>query len=318
MKALVFDGSLRFDANRAKASPAEGDVLVQVSLAGICATDLEIVNGYSGFRGVPGHEFVGIVAQGSADLLGRRVVAEINCVCGRCDMCTSGLAKHCRRRSVIGIVGRDGTFAEFVAVPRRNCHVLPDSISDEEAVFVEPLAAAIQITQQLRFEPRMRVAVLGSGRLGLLVAQVLAGTGCGPTVIGRNPRTLELADRKGIRSQLVGEIRRHNEFDVVVDCTGSVEGLPIALNLVRPRGTIVMKTTCASKLTLDASPIVVNEVSLVGSRCGPFPDAISALLRHQVDVASLITRRYPVSRGVDAFEDARSPETLKVLLDPRA
>lgn len=294
--------------------PSKGEVLVKVHWAGICGTDLEIVSGYGGFEGILGHEFVGTVVSGSSRWAGCRVVAEINCVCGRCDMCAGGLSNHCRRRSVLGISGRDGAFAEYVVIPERNCIGVPDSVSDEEAVFAEPLAAAFQVVRQVKIEPRMTVAVLGTGRLGLLVAQVLAQVGCQVVGIGRNPKTLAFLDRRRIRSTRLDELKQFGHCDVVVECTGSPEGLPLALRLVRPRGTVVLKTTFGRGATADLSPLVVNEVTLLGSRCGPIGEALGALAQKQIDVASMITSRVPLDQGVEALAAAAQPDQIKVLL----
>lgn len=294
--------------------PGKDEVLVKIHVAGICGTDLEILKGYAAFQGIPGHEFVGTVVGGSSELSGKRVVAEINCVCGRCDMCHSGLSTHCRRRTVLGISGRPGVFAEYVTVPARNCLEVPASVTDEEAVFVEPLAAAFQIIRQVKIEPRMNVAVLGTGRLGLLAAQVLAGTGCRLTAIGRNPKTLAFLDRKRIRSVAVADLAQFNDHDLVVDCTGSPDGLPLALRLVRPRGKIVLKTTCKTGAAVDLTPVVVDEITILGSRCGPFGDALAALAQKQIEVVSLITRRMPLADGPKALELAADPEHIKILL----
>ncbi|MFO0971938.1 MAG: alcohol dehydrogenase catalytic domain-containing protein [Phycisphaerae bacterium] len=317
MRALLFDGSLTFQPDRPAPRPAPGEVLIRVHLAGICATDLQIVRGYMGFRGVPGHEFVGTVEHGPAELLGRRVVAEINCVCGRCELCQAGLSNHCRRRTVVGIVGRDGAFAELVAVPAANCHPLPPEIDDAAAVFVEPLAAAFQITRQVRIEPRTTVTILGSGRLGLLAAQVLARLGCRLQVVGRNPHSLARLDRLGITARQAADVPPRNEQDVVVDCTGSPDGLALALGYVRPRGTIVIKTTVAQPVALDLAPVVVHELTLIGSRCGPFSDAIAALAHRDIDVATLVSETCPLSAGAAAFAAAAQPDRFKILLDPR-
>ncbi len=316
MNALIFDGSLHHDARRAEPQPAEGEALVAVRLAGICSTDLEIVKGYMGFRGILGHEFVGTVARGSKHWRGKRVVAEINCVCGRCEMCQGGLSNHCRKRTVLGIAGRDGAFADLVAVPERNLHEVPATVTDEQAVFVEPLAAAFQVIKQLPIEKRMRVAVVGSGRLGLLIAQALRLTGCQLEVIGRNPLTLDFCDRKGIQARSVSEVVPREDRDVVIEATGSPDGFALATKLVRPRGTIVLKSTYAGGATLNLAPLVINEVTLLGSRCGPFPDAINALARRQVDVETMISRTLPLSRGQEAFDLAADPRNIKVLLKP--
>jgi len=314
MRAIVVEAGKAVVRDEPRPEPGDGEVLIKVRLAGICSTDLEILRGYGGFTGILGHEFVGTVAGGSARLDGKRVVGEINCVCGRCDMCTSGLANHCRRRTVVGISGRPGVFAEYVALPERNCMEVPESVSDEAAVFTEPLAAAYQVVHQVKIEPRMNVAVLGTGRLGLLVAQVLAQTGCRLIAIGRNPKTLGLLDRKGIRTAGLDDLPKKQDHDVVVECTGSPEGLGTALGLVRPRGTVVMKTTCQAAAQVDLTPLVVNEVTVLGSRCGPFGEALSALARKQIDVAGLVTRQLPLAEGVSALELAARPDQIKVLL----
>jgi len=314
MRALVFDGKVRLQRRRAEPRPAKGEALIQVHLAGVCATDLEIVRGYMGFAGVLGHEFVGTVIDGSRAWQGKRVVGEINCVCRRCDMCRRGLAKHCRKRTVLGIAGRDGCFADLVALPEQNLHEVPASLSDEEAVFVEPLAAAFQVVKQCPVEPRDRVTVIGSGRLGLLVAQVLAASGCKLDVVGRNPKTLEFCEKKGIQTIELGELVAKADRDVVVDCTGSPEGFDLAMRLVRPRGSIVLKSTYAEPARLNMAPLVVNEVTVLGSRCGPFPDALAALARKQIDVLAMISRQLDLDRGVEALALANEPDVLKVLL----
>lgn len=314
MRAIVVESGKAVLRDEPKPKPEKGEVLIKVAMAGICATDLEILSGYGDFHGILGHEFVGSVVGGTSKLKGKRVTGEINCVCGRCDMCQSGLSNHCRLRTVVGIAGRPGAFAEFIVLPERNCHVVPDSVSDEEAVFTEPLAAAYQITKQLPIEAKMNVAVLGTGRLGLLVAQVLAQTQCKLIAIGRNPKTLALLDRKRIRTSAVSELRQAPEHDIVVDCTGSPDGLKLALGLVRPRGTIVMKTTHAGEAAVDLSPVVVNEVTVLGSRCGPFTDALSALARKEIDVLSTVTKRVPLSEALAAMKTAADPDHIKVLL----
>lgn len=315
MKAIRFaNGKAAIDANCAEPAAGPGQALLAVTMAGICATDLEIVRGYLSFEGVLGHEFVGTVLAGPRHLKGKRVVSEINCVCGQCEMCQSGLSTHCRNRTVLGIAGRDGCFAERIAVPEANLHEVPDSISNEEAVFVEPVAAAIQVTKQVPIEPRMRVAVLGSGRLGLLVAQVLRAVGCRLELIGRNPDSLLVGEKKGIQSTLVKDLAPRNDRDLVVECTGDPRGLELAMRLVRPRGTIVLKSTFAQAAPINTAPLVINEVELRGSRCGPFPDAIKMLARKQVDVPTMISKRFPLERGLEALEAAADPRYIKVLL----
>ncbi|HOA74865.1 MAG TPA: alcohol dehydrogenase catalytic domain-containing protein [Phycisphaerae bacterium] len=316
MNALVFQESLRYEPRYPDPVAGVGEVLVAVKLAGICSTDLEIVRGYMGFTGVPGHEFVGTVVNGPKRWKGQRVVAEINCVCGQCSMCQHGLANHCRRRTVVGIAGRDGVFADLVAVPEANLHAVPENLSDEQAVFVEPLAAAFQVIRQVPIEKRMKVAVVGSGRLGLLVAQVLRTTGCKLDVVGRNPLTLGFCDRKGIQATPVSEVVPKGDRDVVVECSGAPEGFNLAANLVRPRGTIVLKSTYAGAAQLNLAKIVVDEINVVGSRCGPFADAINALARGEIEVETMVSRTLPLSRGVEAFALADDPRSIKVLLRP--
>lgn len=314
MRAVVFDRALRFDPGRPDPTPGEGECLIRVHLAGICSTDLHIINGYMAFTGVLGHEFVGTVIEGSSEWKNRRVVSEINCVCRNCEMCLAGLANHCRKRTVIGIDKHDGAFADLVAAPEHNLHAVPDRILDEEAVFVEPLAAAFQVLAQCRIDERTTVSVVGPGRLGLLVAQALKGTGCRLQAVGRNPAKLLLCEKKGIQAVHVDELVPHKDQDVVVECTGRPEGLELAMQLVRPRGTIVLKSTYPEAGGVNLAPLVVDEVTLVGSRCGPFPEALKALSREAVDVRSMISRTFPVERAIEAFEAARNPENVKILL----
>ena len=314
MRAVVFDKQLRFEPDRRRPIAGEGECLVRVRLAGICATDLHITAGYMDFCGVLGHEAVGTVEEGPPRWCGQRVVFEINCVCGRCDMCQRGLRNHCRDRTVLGIAGRDGCFADYVLVPEHNLHSVPEAVSDEEAVFVEPLAAAYQVLAQCPIDKRSKVSVVGPGRLGLLVAQVLAATGCKLTVVGRNREKLERCEKKGVQGIHVDDVSTPKDRDVVVDCTGSPEGLAVAMSLVRPRGTIVLKSTYAEAATPNLAPIVVDEVTLLGSRCGSFPEAIDALARQAVEVRSMISRTFPIEQAADAFAAASDPRNLKILL----
>lgn len=316
MKALVFDRELELRTNHPEPRPAPGEALIRVRLAGICGTDLQIVRGYAGFRGVLGHEFVGDVLEGSPAWRGRRVVGEINCVCGACDLCTRGLASHCRRRTVLGILNRAGAFAERLCLPERNLHAVPDGLTDEEAVFTEPLAAACQVLRQCPIDARMRVAVLGAGRLGLLVAQLLRQTGCALTVIGRDPAKLAFCDKQGIQSQHVDEVAPRGDSDVVVECSGAAAGLELAARLVRPRGTIVLKSTCAERGPVNLSDLVVHEITVIGSRCGPFAEALQILARRDVEVRTLVTRVLGLSRACEAFAQAAAPGQIKVLIRP--
>ena len=322
MRALVFEQSLSFRPRHPEPNPADGDTLLRVRQAGICATDLEITKGFMGFQGVLGHEFVAeVVESPDKNLVGQRVAGEINVVCGRCDLCLSGLSSHCRNRTVLGILKHDGAFAEFVRLPAANLHVLPHGIDDDAAVFIEPLAAACQILKQIKLEARPDsqrgrkwVTVLGDGRLGLLVAQVLRNAGCPVRVIGRHPEKLALCEKWQIRSRPLADIVPRHDQDVVVDCTGSAAGFELAMQMVRPRGTIVLKSTVAASKPMNLAPLVIDEIAVIGSRCGPFREAIRALAEKQVDVASLIHRRMKLEQGVDALQLAERPGVLKVLL----
>jgi alcohol dehydrogenase len=315
MRAISFDQSLTFLPRAPEPNHADGDTLIRVRRAGVCSTDLEIVKGYMGFHGILGHEFVGeVVSSAQKDLVGQRVVGEINVVCGRCDLCLSGLANHCRNRTVVGILNRSGAFADFIRLPAINLHVVPKSVDDDQAVFVEPLAAAFQVLKQVKFDTKHWVTVLGDGRLGLLVAQVLRNAGCPVRVIGKHPEKLAMCEKWQVRARPLADIVPRHDQDVVVDCTGSAEGFELAMTMVRPRGTIVLKSTVAKGKPLNLAPIVIDEITIVGSRCGPFREAIRALSEKAVDVASLIHKRMRIEQGVEALNIAARPGVLKVLL----
>ncbi len=292
---------------------ADGEVLVRVMRAGICETDLQLIRGYMGFRGVLGHEFVGLAESGP--FAGRRVVGEINCSCWKCETCLAGRPTHCPHRSVIGILNHDGAFADVVAVPQRNLHVVPDSVPTDLAVFTEPLAAAFQIPAQLSLHREDRIVLLGDGRLGNLCAQVLARLCDRVLVIGKHTEKLAILRQLGLETCLLENQPRERLADVVVDCTGSESGLPTALQLVRPRGTIVLKTTVAGTQTMPWAPIVIDEIRVVGSRCGPFDRALAALEQNEVQIQPLISNRFELSNGLAALERAQSKDVLKVLLD---
>jgi threonine dehydrogenase-like Zn-dependent dehydrogenase len=314
MRAAHLDGStVTVQNNYPKPEPPDGEVLVRVLRAGICETDLQLMQGYMGFRGVLGHEFVGIAESGP--LAGQRVVGEINCSCWDCETCRRGLPTHCPNRTVIGILGRDGAFADFISVPQRNLHPVPDSLPSDEAVFVEPVAAAFQILRQRLVQKGDRVVVLGDGRLGNLCAQVLVWSGCDVLVVGKHTSKLQRLSDLGIRTALLGDVAPQRDQDTVVDCTGSATGLPTALQFVRPWGTVILKTTVAGEQTLALAPIVIDEVRVIGSRCGPFPDAIAALSAGHVKVQPLICGRFPLDDAVAALQHTASQPVLKVLLD---
>ncbi|HUP59578.1 MAG TPA: alcohol dehydrogenase catalytic domain-containing protein [Thermoanaerobaculia bacterium] len=291
-----------------------GEARIRVLMAGVCNTDIELTRGYYPFAGIPGHEFVGMVEEGPDALRGKRVVGEINAVCGRCEACVHGRATHCENRNVLGIIGRNGAFAEFLTLPARNLHVVPDDLSNEVAVFTEPLAAALEIQEQIEIGPSDRVLVVGDGKLGQLVARTLALTGCTLAVSGRHRAKLALLERAGIRT-IAADAIAPRSFDIAVECSGSASGFALARTSLRPRGTLVMKSTYAGELTLNASSIVVDELTIIGSRCGPFPAALRLLADRAIDPTPLIHARYPLSDGIAAFEHAQKPGVLKVLLD---
>ena len=315
MRALLCDEGLRFDPAYPDPEPAPGEALVRVTLAGICNTDLELIKGYMGFRGVLGHEFVGIVeASPDPALLGQRVVGEINAYCGECPTCRAGRPTHCPHRTTLGIFGRDGAFADFLTLPARNLHVVPETVSDRVAVFTEPLAAALEILEQVAVRPTDRVVVLGDGKLGLLVAQVLALTGCDLVAVGRHERKLDILRRRGIAVRLADDLSALGEADIVVECTGNPDGFAAARRLLRPRGTLVLKSTYHGLASVDLTGLVVDEITLVGSRCGPFAPALRLLASGLVEVEPLIDAVYPLDEGLAAFERAATRGTLKVLL----
>lgn len=297
-------------------TPRPGEAVLRPTLAGVCATDLELVKGYMGFQGVLGHEWVGVVeAAEDAAWVGRRVVGDINCPCGSCATCRAGRANHCPHRTVLGILGRDGAFAERLSLPLANLHAVPDSVPDEAAVFVEPLAAACRILEQVHVRPSDQVYVLGLGRLGQLCARVLALTGASVTGVGRSKRKRMLLPCY-IPSCSPDEAGGLPPADLVVDCTGSRDGLPLARRLLRPQGTLVLKTTVHDLGEADPTGWVVDEITLVGSRCGPLAPALRLLAAGLVDPTPLLSERLPLSRGVEALAEAARPDSIKVVLDP--
>jgi len=314
MKAVLLQGGAYRCATDCPAPTAPaGEALIRVALAGVCDTDVQLAAGYMAFEGVPGHEFVGTVVEGPAPWPGRRVVGEINCGCGSCDDCRAGRPTHCRTRTVLGIAGRGGAFAEYLVLPAANLHEVPAGVGDEQAVFAEPLAAAVNVVERVHVSPTDRVAVVGDGKLGLLVAQVLSLTGARVVVVGHHPGRAERLARMGRPLPIVGPAAAPDAgFDVVVECTGAADGLTHALRYVRARGTVVLKTTVADPYNLDLAPVVVNEVTVAGNRCGPFAPALELLARRLVDPAPLVEE-------VHALEDvpallARGAPGLKHLV----
>ena len=331
MKALRFNDTLELVSD-APVPRRYGESLIAVTAAGICNTDLEIVKGYAGFRGILGHEFVGVVAESpDPSLEGKRVVGEINAGCGLCDLCAAGDPRHCSTRTVLGIKDRDGAFAEFLSLPARNLIEVPASISHEQAVFVEPLAAALGILERTPVEAGSRVAVIGDGKLAQLIVRALGPSGCQITMVGKHQEKLDLA--RGIaagfilvnddflRRSAAGDVSLltldEEQFDIAIEATGSQTGLPLAIDIVKPRGVIVLKSTYHNRTLLQLAKLVVNELSIVGSRCGRFQPAIDLLASGSLDLTELISARFSLDEGLAAFEAARRSASMKVIIEVR-
>jgi len=288
------------------------ECLIRMRLAGICNTDLEITAGYMAFHGVPGHEFVGTVERGPESLLGRRVVGEINVGCGQCAACRAAMSRHCPNRTVLGIAGRNGVFAEFFTLPAENLLVVPDHVADNEAVFVEPLAAAVEILEQVHLEPANRVCLIGDGKLASLVARVIHGLGCEVTIVGHHES--KLAALPAAARFLAGHFKPERNFDVIIEASGHPSGWQTALAAVRPRGTIVLKSTYAGAFDFNPAPLVIDEVTVVGSRCGRFAPALALLASRQIEVRDMINETIPLVDAVSAFVAARRKGARKILL----
>lgn len=297
--------------------PQEDEALIKIRLAGICSTDLEMVRGYYPYTGILGHEFTGEIAMshGHSDLEGKRVVGEINLVCGSCRECISNRSHHCKNRTVLGILGKDGVFAEYITLPLRNIHVIPDSITDEKAVFTEPLAAALNILEQVKIRPSDSVLVIGAGRLGQIIARVVSLLGCNLEVVTRHSTQVSLLKSEHIQC-ISSDKLQSNSWDIVIEATGSPSGFQLAKKAVRPMGTIVLKSTYEGKQEVDFSEIVVDEITLVGSRCGPFEPALQLLDSGMLNPEPLIVERFSLTDGLKAFKKAAQPGVLKVLIDP--
>jgi threonine dehydrogenase-like Zn-dependent dehydrogenase len=337
MKALRYENET-LSLSEVARPDGNGEALVRVTLSGICNTDLEITRGYAGFQGTIGHEFVGVIesmpeagalaplserTQRSEPLLtrglvpGQRVVGEINAGCGSCDLCRARDPRHCAQRTVLGIVGRDGAHAEFLKLPAVNLLPVPEEISDEQAVFTEPLAAACGILERVQITKQTRTAIIGDGKLGLLCAQVLSTTGAPVTLIGKHQSKLQIAARRGIETMNVDQAQsRVRAFDVVVEASGSAKGFDFALDLLCPGGVLVLKSTVCDATELNSARIVVDEISVIGSRCGRFAPALKLLRTNEVEVESLISEEYALADGLRAIARASEPDVLKVLLRP--
>ena len=315
MKAAFFDGkNLTLNNNYPK---PEHQSLVKVDLAGICGTDLEILDGYMQYNGILGHEFVGTVVRSkNSEIVGKRVVGEINAGCEKCDFCIKGMQRHCPNRSVLGILNHDGTFAEYLSLPEKNLHLIPDSVTDEQAVFVEPLAAAFEIKEQLVLNHNWNVAIVGDGKLAQLISKVLKLSCPDIVCFGRHENKLSNLKKVGITTKIGITQTDEQSFDLVVEATGSSSGFGDTIRLVRPRGTVILKSTIASRENLDLTPTIVNEITVIGSRCGLFKPAIDALAAGIISIDDMVDSTFPLDQLSEAIKRAREPQAMKVFLKP--
>ena len=318
MKAIVFDNELKLDNNYAKPIPQKGEALIRVKLAGICNTDYEITKGYMGYVGVLGHEFVGVVEEVNGDdqsWIGKRVVAEISWGCDdpNCEWCAKKNYRHCPNRHTIGIWKKDGCMAEYITLPTNILFEVPENVTDEQAVFVEPLAAACEITEQLHIEPMSKVLVLGDGKLGLTTALTLNAMNLDVTLVGKHQNKLDIAKAQGVKTELL-ESFSPKKFDVVVEATGSASGFEMSMSLTKPRGVLVLKSTVATGKELNLAPIVIDEITVLGSRCGQFPPALRLLEQNKIDFTPFISKTYTIDEALEAFEANKLKDTLKVLI----
>ena len=319
MKAVVFDNELKFDSNYTKPTPKEGEALIRVTLAGICNTDYEITKGYMGYVGILGHEFVGVVEEvNGADQtwVGKRVVAEISWGCDdpNCEWCAKKNYRHCPNRHTIGIWKKDGCMAEYLTVPTNILFEVPENVTDEQAVFVEPLAAACEILEQLHIEPTSKVLVLGDGKLGLTTALTLNAHNLDVLLVGKHQNKLDIAKAQGVRTQLLSDFIPEKKYDVVVEATGSASGFETSMSLTKPRGVLVLKSTVATGKELNLAPIVIDEITVLGSRCGQFGPALRLLEKNRIDFTPFISGVYSIDNALEAFEANKDKETLKILL----
>ncbi len=319
MKAVVFDKELKLEKDYKKPIPAPGEALVRVSIAGICNTDYELTKGYMGYTGILGHEVVGVIEEvNGADksLVGKRVVPEISygCKSPDCPWCAEKMYRHCPDRHTLGIWRKDGCMAEYFTMPTEVLFEVPDSVSDEQAVFVEPLAAALEITEQLHIKPFQKVVILGDGKLGLIIALALNASNIDVTLVGKHQNKLDIAAKQGVQTKLLNDIEIKKEWDVVVEATGSISGFEMALSLTKPRGVLVLKSTVAGEKPLNLAPVVIDEITILGSRCGQFPAALRLLESGKIDFSPLISATYEVDQALEAFEKNKAKDTLKVLL----
>ena len=318
MKAVVFNDNLKLVNDYKKPVANAGEALVKVLMAGICNTDFEITKGYMGYNGILGHEFVGVVEEVNSEdktLLGKRVVGEINCGCGVCDYCKQGLERHCFNRQTLGIWKKDGCMAEYVTMPIKNLLEVPENVTNEEAVMVEPLAAALEILEQLHIRPDSKVLVLGDGKLGLTIALALSGAGLDVTQVGKHSNKLEITKKQGVKTILLNDLEITKTWDVVVEATGSINGFETALSLTKPRGVLVLKSTVASGKEFNFAPIVIDEITILGSRCGQFAPALRLLEQKRIDFKPLISDVYSIDNAIEAFEKNKEKSSIKVLIE---
>lgn len=320
MRALVFNNKLELKQNFEKPTPKENEALIKVKLVGICNTDYEITKGYMGYNGILGHEFVGVVEEINGEdksLLGKRVVGEINLGCKNCDYCAKGLERHCPNRQTLGIFNKDGCFADYVTLPLSNLLEVNEKINDETAVFVEPLAAALEILEQLHIKPYEKVCVLGDGKLGLITALALNASNVDVTLVGKHQNKLDIAKEQNVKTMLLENLKQEDNksFDVVVEATGRVSGFETSLNLVKPRGVLVLKSTIATGKELNLAPIVIDEITVLGSRCGQFAPALRLMEKNVIDFSKLVSAKLSFDDAVLGFEKNKEKNTIKILLE---
>lgn len=317
MKAVIFDETLKYVEDYEKPTPKQGEALIKVTYGGVCNTDKEITKGYMGYKGILGHEFTGVVEEINDEdqtLLGKRVVGEINLGCKNCEWCAKDLERHCPNRSTLGILAKDGCFAEYVTLPLSNLIEIPKNVPDEQAVFVEPLAAGLEILEQMHIQLCQKVMVLGDGKLGLLTALALNACGLDVLIVGKHQNKLDIAKNQGVKTQLLSEFEQAPKFDVVVEATGSITGFETSVNCVKPRGTLVLKSTIAASKELNLAPIVINEITILGSRCGRFEPAMRLIASGKIDFSQMISKIYPIEQAINAFDANNAKDTIKILL----
>ncbi len=317
MKAVIFDETLKYVEDYEKPTPKKGEALIKVTYGGVCNTDKEITKGYMGYKGILGHEFTGVVEEINDEdktFLGKRVVGEINLGCKNCEWCAKDLERHCPNRSTLGILAKDGCFAEYVTLPLSNLIEIPENVPDEQAVFVEPLAAGLEILEQMHIQPCQKVMVLGDGKLGLLTALALNACGLDVLIVGKHQNKLDIAKNQGVKTQLLSEFEQAPKFDVVVEATGSITGFETSVSCVKPRGTLVLKSTIAASKELNLAPIVINEITILGSRCGRFEPAMRLIASGKIDFSQMISKIYPIEQAIEAFDANNAKDTIKILL----